>query len=113
MRLHLARAYHSADNLIIDAVFCCARVSQQVVADDGVYLFGEGCLVFIAADGEGCNFAEFWLAEVDDQVAFGHFIGCMMVIGFLISINKESSFRGVSYKADLSHDILYQRPCSC
>src|SRR6266446_1496585 len=110
MRLHLAGAYHAADNLIIDAILRYAWMGHQVVADDRVYLLGESGLVFVAADRYCCQFIQFWLAEVDDQVALGYFVGGKLVVRLLAGINKESRLSSISDKADLGHDILHHRP---
>ena len=75
-----------------------------------MYLLGEGGFIFVTANGYGCQFIKFWLAEVDDQVTLGHFVGGELVVGFLAGINKESRLRGISDKAYFGHDILHKCP---
>ena len=36
-------------------------------------------LVFLTTDHHCCKFMKLWLAEIDNQVAFGHFVGEILI----------------------------------
>ena len=88
MRLHLAAPDHSAHNLIIYPVFGAAGISTKIIADNLADLLVEGRVIFIARDGNGCRYLTwFWLAKIDDKIAFGYFFGLALIICFLPSVN--------------------------
>jgi hypothetical protein len=74
--LEAALAHHARDEFVVEAVGGAAGMGFQGVAQDGAGFLAEGGGVFVAAEGEGLGqFVGAGFAEVDDQVALGHFFG--------------------------------------